>query len=210
MQRAGRIIRRAGSAHSSSRNLDHLPRLVEKYKQAVLAAAFRGELTHTWREGSEHSAAQTLSKVRSDRKSAELSPRRRAALSNLPRRRPQLPGLPTTWVWACIEELAADDNRVIQSGPFGSNLLHSEFQETGYLVIGIDNVQHGIFSLGSQNRISKTKFFKLERFRARPHDVLVTLMATVGRTCVLPDQVEPAIITKHVYRVSVDKRLVLP
>ena len=35
-------------------------------------------------------------------------------------------------------------------------------------------------------------------------------MATVGRTCVLPDQVEPAIITKHVYRVSVDKRLVLP
>jgi type I restriction enzyme S subunit len=175
-----------------------------------LAAAFRGELTHTWREGSEHSAAQTLSKVRSDRKSAELSPRRRAALSNLPRRRPQLPGLPTTWVWACIEELAADDNRVIQSGPFGSNLLHSEFQETGYLVIGIDNVQHGIFSLGSQNRISKTKFFKLERFRARPHDVLVTLMATVGRTCVLPDQVEPAIITKHVYRVSVDKRLVLP
>ena len=61
-----------GRAHSSSRNLDHLPRLVEKYKQAVLAAAFRGELTHTWREGSEHSAAQTLSKVRSDRKSAEF------------------------------------------------------------------------------------------------------------------------------------------
>jgi type I restriction enzyme, S subunit len=190
--------------------LDHVPRLVEKYKQAVSSAAFRGELTHTWREGSEQSGTQTLSKVRSDRKSAELSRRRRAALSNLPRRPPRLPGLPTTWVWACIEELAADDNRAVQSGPFGSSLLHSEFQETGYLVIGMDNVQDGIFSLGSQNRIGDTKFFELERFRARPHDVLVTVMATVGRTCVLPDQVEAAIITKHVYRVTVDKRLVLP
>src|SRR5262249_14948724 len=29
--------------------LDHIPRLVEKYKQAILAAAFRGELTREWR-----------------------------------------------------------------------------------------------------------------------------------------------------------------
>jgi type I restriction enzyme S subunit len=29
-------------------HLDHLPRLVEKYKQAVLAAAFRGDLTRDW------------------------------------------------------------------------------------------------------------------------------------------------------------------
>ena len=29
---------------------DHLPRLVEKYKQAILAAAFRGDLTREWRE----------------------------------------------------------------------------------------------------------------------------------------------------------------
>jgi type I restriction enzyme S subunit len=30
-------------------HLDHLPRLVEKYKQAVLAVAFRGDLTREWR-----------------------------------------------------------------------------------------------------------------------------------------------------------------
>lgn len=29
--------------------LDHVPRLVEKYKQAILAAAFRGDLTRDWR-----------------------------------------------------------------------------------------------------------------------------------------------------------------
>ena len=30
-------------------HLDHLPRLVEKYKRAMLAAAFKGELTRDWR-----------------------------------------------------------------------------------------------------------------------------------------------------------------
>jgi type I restriction enzyme S subunit len=31
-------------------NLDHIPRLVEKYKQAILSAAFGGELTRGWRD----------------------------------------------------------------------------------------------------------------------------------------------------------------
>lgn len=31
-------------------HLDHIPRLVEKYKQATLAAAFRGDLTREWRQ----------------------------------------------------------------------------------------------------------------------------------------------------------------
>jgi type I restriction enzyme S subunit len=30
-------------------NLDHIPRLVEKYKESILAAAFRGDLTQEWR-----------------------------------------------------------------------------------------------------------------------------------------------------------------
>ena len=44
-----RIVTKIDSLSTKSRRardqLDHLPRLVEKYKQAILAAAFRGELT---------------------------------------------------------------------------------------------------------------------------------------------------------------------
>ena len=109
-----------------------------------------------------------------------------------------------------IEELASCEPRSIQSGPFGSNLLHSEFQESGKLVIGIDNVQDGAFSIGANHRISESKFADLEKYRARPQDVLITVMATVGRVCVLPVNIEPAIITKHVYRITVDRRVALP
>jgi type I restriction enzyme S subunit len=34
-------------------------------------------------------------------------------------------------------------------------------------------------------------------------------MATIGRCCVVPDDIEPAIVTKHVYRITPEKRLVL-
>lgn len=47
----------AGKSKRARNYLDHIPRLVEKYKQAILAAAFRGDLTHEWRD--EHSASET-------------------------------------------------------------------------------------------------------------------------------------------------------
>ncbi len=39
----------AGKSRRARDHLDHISRLVEKYKQAVLAAAFRGDLTREWR-----------------------------------------------------------------------------------------------------------------------------------------------------------------
>ena len=48
-----RIVAKIDSLTGTSRrtrdHLDHIPRLVEKYKQAVLAAAFGGDLTREWR-----------------------------------------------------------------------------------------------------------------------------------------------------------------
>jgi len=113
--------------------------------------------------------------------------------------------LPEGWRWTTIGEIASKEPRSIQSGPFGSNLLHSEFQEEGILAIGIDNVLEGKFSLGRQHRISHAKYEELEKYTARPLDILITVMATVGRCCLVPADLETAVITKHVYRITVDQ-----
>ena len=118
--------------------------------------------------------------------------------------------LPEGWCWATVEQLASLEPRSIQSGPFGSSLHHSEFQDSGVLAIGIDNVLDGQFSMGKQHRISPEKFEQLGKYKARPLDVLITVMATVGRCCVVPANLETAIITKHVYRISVNQELVIP
>ena len=48
-----RIVAKIDSLSAKSKRcrdqLDHIPRLAEKYKQAILAAGFRGELTRDWR-----------------------------------------------------------------------------------------------------------------------------------------------------------------
>jgi type I restriction enzyme, S subunit len=48
-----RIVAKIDSLRAKSKRardqLDHVPRLVEKYRQAILASAFRGELTLDWR-----------------------------------------------------------------------------------------------------------------------------------------------------------------
>jgi type I restriction enzyme S subunit len=78
------------------------------------------------------------------------------------------------------------------------------------LAVGIDNVLEGRFSRGRDHRISAEKFEALRKFQARPGDVLITVMATVGRSCVFPADAGPAIITKHVYRITVDPGQALP
>jgi type I restriction enzyme, S subunit len=167
---------------------------LRSYRQAVLKAAVEGRLTEEWRKS--HPDRELDSAIRyGESETSDI-----IGLSELPE----------GWIWSTVEKLASTEPRSIQSGPFGSALHHSEFQDTGILAIGIDNVLEGQFSIGKQHRISSDKFKQLKKFSARPLDVLITVMATVGRCCVVPANLEEAIITKHVYRISVNQSIVNP
>lgn len=170
---------------SSQIRLEKIPAILKRLRQSVLAAACSGRLTADWRdkELQNNSSYQTMDGNEE---------------------------LPNSWRWKSIRDIANSKKGSIQSGPFGSNLLHSEFQSTGILVIGIDNVFEGKFNKGKQHRISHQKYELLKKYAARPLDVLVTVMATVGRCCVVPSDIETAIITKHVYRITVDQAVVNP
>jgi type I restriction enzyme, S subunit len=175
---------------------------LKRYKAAVLKAAVEGKLTEDWRE--QHPdvepARKLLERILAKRR-AEWNGRGKYKEPTPPDTN-DLPSLPKGWTWATVEQLAAGFAGAIQSGPFGSQLLHSEFVDDGILAIGIDNVLDGKFSLGHQHRITPRKFEILKKFEARPRDVVITVMATVGRVCVLPQSLEQAIITKHCYRIT--------
>ena len=96
----------------------------------------------------------------------------------------------------------------LQSGPFGSQLHNSDFVDDGPVrVVGIDNVLDGQFVEGRNRRISNEKYLDLKKFTLKRGDVLITIMGTVGRTCVFPGTNEPSICTKHVYRIQLDDTL---
>jgi type I restriction enzyme, S subunit len=87
-----RIVAKIDSLSSKSKRardqLDHIRRLVEKYKQAILTAAFRGELTREWRRSHRLVCAPPLDAKTIDERLADVG------------------RLPDRWRWTAVANIA--------------------------------------------------------------------------------------------------------
>ena len=73
----------------------------------------------------------------------------------------------------------------MRSGPFGSALLKHELVEAGIPLLGIDNVHVERFEATFSRFVTPQKFRELERYAVRPRDLMITIMGTVGRCCLV-------------------------
>lgn len=109
-----------------------------------------------------------------------------------------------------MQDIAEREKGAIRIGPFGSALKKHEYSESGVRVLGIEDVFPNKLVSSKRKYISEPKFRELSQYTVKAGDLLVTNMGTVGRTCVVPADLEKSIISSHLIKVSLDLRTAWP
>ena len=97
------------------------------------------------------------------------------------------------------------------NGPFGSDLLTKELQETGVPVIYIRDIKDGVYSRVSKVCVSGEKAHSLNVCSVVPGNILISKVGTPpGIAAIYPTGEPNAIVTQDVIRLRLNSTMALP
>ena len=202
---------------------------LQRYRQSVLRAAVTGRLTAEWRAAHPEvePAEELLKRILTDRRSkweekelVKMRSRQKTPKNGRwkekyknPRSisvQADLPEIPANWAYTFIDPILSIERTGMKTGPFGSLLKKEEHKAEGIPVLGIENIEYLKFIRGSKIHISEKKADQLWDYDARPGDIIISRSGTVGEVCVIPEDIERAIISTNLMRVTLNSSAMLP
>ena len=171
--------------------LDQIPQLLKDFRQKVLTQAVTGKLTEEWREGRKlENSYQSISdsiKERSKIQKVKKSIEDIIELSN---------DLPDNWVLTTPDFIAVPEKYALGIGPFGSNLMVTDYKEDGVPLVFVRHIKSNDFKGMNPKYVSKEKSHELIPHTVDSLDLLITKMGDPPGDCVIyPKNMPRAVIT---------------
>jgi len=183
-------------------HLAHITNLAARAKQAILAAAFRGELTIDWRKRATQAMAENEVMDAEASKTGKLKVRgARSAIENL-----ELGPLPPAWAWVQNYRLADDTSNAICAGPFGTIFKAKDFRDEGVPIIFLRHVGPGEYRTRKPGFMDPTVWKELHQpYSIHGGELLVTKLGDPpGTACIYPEGIGSAMVTPDVMKMNVD------
>lgn len=114
-----------------------------------------------------------------------------------------------SWSTVDITRIAKTEKDALKAGPFGSALKKSMYVPEGYKVYGQEQVIAGDETIGDYY-IDESKYQELISCKIAPHDILISLVGTVGKVLVLSNSCKPGIINPRLIKISLDENVMMP
>lgn len=107
--------------------------------------------------------------------------------------------IPEHWYIKKLKYLLREGSEGIKIGPFGSALKLEMMVDEGYKVYGQENLIKDDFTLGKRF-INSNLFSELSNYALKEGDVLVSMMGTIGKCKVVPNNFQKGIMDSHLIR----------
>lgn len=115
----------------------------------------------------------------------------------------------SNWSVKKLRDFKSANGKVIKAGPFGSALKKEDYVETGYKIYGQEQVIKNDAFYGDYY-ISDEKYQKLSSCKVKPGDLLISLVGTLGKVLIVPDNAPEGIINPRLLRISIPTEQIHP
>ncbi|MBG1259629.1 restriction endonuclease subunit S [Nostoc commune] len=113
------------------------------------------------------------------------------------------------WHIGMLNELGKSQFPTVKAGPFGSSVKKEFYTNQGYKIYGQEQVIANSPFIG-EYYIDEARFQTLKSCEVLPNDILVSLVGTIGRVLLIPDNAEIGIINPRLLRIRLNQKKVLP
>lgn len=158
--------------------LTHQQTLLKKLRQKILQEAIEGKLTKEWRKKNPNvePASELLKRIQAEKEQLIKEKKIKKQKPLLPISNEEKPfDLPDGWEYARPNELVINEAYTLGIGPFGSDLLASDYRTSGIPLIFVKNITNNNFDL-IPRFVSFEKGEQLKAHKVKPGYIVITKM----------------------------------